>query len=103
MCYTTGMKITPKIMEEFKRIMWDYHVDAKTLVNVAQGKISTFSLNQSKLFARLLVSTSWYRLLDCFGVQGLKEMLKDDVIAQIWKKDVQEKFLYAKEMLNGSS
>ncbi|MEK7483451.1 MAG: hypothetical protein AABZ60_03860 [Planctomycetota bacterium] len=97
------MKITPELKSELKRIVWDYAIDEDTLWAIFEGKISTFSLTQEKLYSRLLLSTPWYRLLDCFGIRGLKEILTDQVIGSIWIKDIQEKFIYAKEVLHGIS
>ena len=97
------MEITPEIKKELERIMWDYSIDEKTLWAIFEGKISTFSLNKEKLYARLLLSTQWYRLLDCLGLKGLKEILTDEVIGSIWIKDVREKFIYAREVLHGIS
>lgn len=95
------MRITPELKKELKRIMWDYAVDEDTLWAVWEGKSATFSLNRDKLCSRLLLSTSWYRLLDCLGVNGLKEILTDDVIKSFWIKDIREKFIYAQEALHG--
>ena len=97
------MQITSEIKKELKRIVWDYAVDEKTLWDIFAGKKTTFSLNKNKLYARLLLSTSWYRLLDCLGLNGLKEILTDEVISSIWIKDIREKFLYAKKILHAIS
>jgi len=97
------MKITPKIKSELKRIVWDYSIDENTLYDIFEGKTSTFSLNKEKLYSRLLMSTKWYRLLDCLSLKGLKEILTDDVINSIWINDVREKFIYAKKALHGIS
>ena len=97
------MKITPEIKNELKRIVWDYSVDEDTLGAIFEGEMSTFSLNKEKLYARLLLSTSWYRLLDCLGINGLKEILTDQTINSIWIKDIREKFMYAKKVLYGIS
>lgn len=97
------MKTTPELKNELKRVLWDYSIEEETLWAIFEGKVSTFSLNQEKLYARLLLSTPWYRLLDCFGIIGLKEILTDRVINSIWIKDIQEKFIYAKKTLHGIS
>lgn len=97
------MKITSEIKNELKRIVWDYSIDEKTLWDIFEGKSKTFSLNQNKLYSRLLLSTPWYRLLDCLGLNGLKELLTDEVINSIWIKDIREKFSYAKETLHAIS
>ena len=97
------MKITLALKDELKRIVWDYAVDEETLWAIFEGKISTFSLTREKLYSRLLLSTPWYRLLDCLGTLGLKEILTDQVINSIWIKDIQEKFIYAKKVLHGIS
>lgn len=95
------MKITLGLKNELKRIMWDYTIDDETLWAIFEGKTSTFSLTQEKLYARLLLSTQWYRLLDHLGVSGLKEMLTDKVIDSIWIKDIRERLTYAKNILHG--
>ena len=87
------MRITPELKNELKRIMWDYFVDENTLWAIWEGKSATFSLNRDKLCSRLLLSTSWYKLLDYLGVNGLKEILTDDVIKSFWIKDIREKFI----------
>ena len=97
------MKITPEIKNELKRILWDYSIKEDALWDIFEGKTSTFSLNKEKLYARLLLSTPWYRLVDYFGITGLKEILTDQVINSIWIKDVQENFIYAKKALHGIS
>ncbi len=94
------MKITPDIKNELKRIVWDYAIDESTLYAIFEGKTSTFSLSREKLYSRLLLSTTWYRLLDCFGPYGLKKILTDEVINFIWIRDIREKYIYAKEVLD---
>ena len=94
------MKITPEIKNELKRIIWDYSIDENTLWDIFEGKSATFSLNKNKLYSRLLLSTPWYRLLDCLGLNGLKEVLTDEVINSIWIKDIREKFVYAQKTLH---
>lgn len=103
LCYTCPMNITPKLKKEFQRVLWDYSIDENSLNRILEGRQSTFSLNKEKLYARLLVSTPWYKLLDCVGQDGLKEMLTEDVINQIWISDVREKFHYARKILRGLS
>lgn len=97
------MNITPEIKLELKRVMWDYSVEESVLWDVFEGKMSTFSLNKEKLYSRLLMSTKWYRLMDCFGTNGLKEILTDKTIHLIWIKDIREKFIYAREILQDNA
>ncbi|NCU33549.1 MAG: hypothetical protein EOM23_11620 [Candidatus Moranbacteria bacterium] len=97
------MKITPQLKKEIQRVLWDYTIDDNLLDNILSGKMSTFSLNKEKLFARLLLSTKWYTLLDCLGRDGLNEILTDNVINLIWIPDVREKFHYARKTLYGLS
>jgi len=97
------MKITPELKNELKRIVWDYSIDEETLCAIFEGRASTFSLTQEKLYTRLLLSTPWYRLLDCLGTMGLKEVLTEKVINSIWIKDMRERFIYAKTVLYGVS
>ncbi len=93
------MQITDDIKNDLKRLVWDYEVDAAQLTNIFLGKTRTFSLTREKLCSRLLMSTSWYKLLDHFGTQGLREILNDEAIRLIWIRDLREKFLYAQNAL----
>ena len=93
------MNITPAIQEDLRRIVWDYDIDEATLTAVFMGRTRTFSLTREKLCSRLLISTPWYRLLAHFGIQGLREILTDEAIRQIWISDVRDKFFYAKDAL----
>lgn len=95
------MIVTPELKQELKRVVWDYSVDEETLQNIFEGKISTFSLDRDRLCVRLILSAPWYRLLDCLGTAGLKEILTDRVIGLIRIKDIREKFFYAKNALHG--
>jgi hypothetical protein len=97
------MKITPKLRDELKRVVWDYAIDEEMLVSIFEGKTRTFSLTQAKLHSRLLLSTNWYTLLNYLGTEGIKELLTDEAIDSIWIKDVREKFYYAREALRGIS
>ncbi len=97
------LKITPELKTELKRVLWDYSIDEDTLWAIWEGKSETFSLNKNKLYARLLLSTPWYKLLDYLGLNGLKEILTDEVIKSFWVKDIREKFSYAKNVIHGIS
>ena len=97
------MELTSELKNELKRIVWDYAIDEETLCNIFEGKTCMVSLSKEKLYARLLLSTSWYKLLDCLGINALKEILTDQVINLIWIKDMREKFIYAKNTLHGIS
>ena len=95
------MEITPEIRALLKRVVWDYAVDEDELCSIFEGKTSSFSLNKDKLSARLLLSTKWYTLLDLFGIEGVKDLLTDEAIQWIWIKDVRERFIYVRSVLNG--
>lgn len=97
------MEITDPIKKDLKRVVWDYDIEEAELTAIFSGKTKTFSLSREKLCARLLLSTPWYRLLDHFGVKGMKEILTDEVIRHIWIKDLREKFFYAQAALYGIS
>ncbi len=66
------MQLTPKIKGQIEKVVWDYNVDEKTLEDIFEGRKEIFSLNKFKLYARLLMSVYWYKLLDCLGVMVLR-------------------------------
>lgn len=91
------------ILKQLKRCVWDYQIDDDSLIAIFENKKSMFSLTRDKLLARLLLSLSWYKLVDCFGLSGLKEVLTDRVIDLIHIKELRERFIYAKQAINALS
>ncbi len=92
-----------ELKQELKRSVWDYSIDENTLLQIFQGKTQTFSLNRTKICSRLLLNLQWYKLLDLLGIDGVKQLLTDDILKLIWIKDVREKYYYAQQILNGIS
>ena len=84
-----------------RRSIWDYAIEDNALFDIWEGRKETFSFNKTKLRARLLLSTSWYQLIDVLGINGLKEILSDEVINSIRLKDLRNNFFYAQKALHG--
>jgi len=81
------------------KVVWDYEISSERLMAIFEGREATFSLTASKLKVRLLMSASWYTLLDVFGVSKLKEFLTDDVLEGIHIPDMRRKFRNARAIL----
>lgn len=80
--------------------MWDYDIEEDALADVLSGKVVTYSLDRDRLAARLFLSASWYRLLDCLGIAGLRELLTDRAIGLVRFKDIRDRLFFARERLN---
>lgn len=86
--------------EEIKKTLWDYNISLEDALMVLEGKKKGFSLNREKLLSRLLLSVKWYKLLEIFEAETIKDLLSDDVLKYIWIKDLRDNFIYARQVLN---
>jgi len=94
------MNINEELKEELKKIVWDYEVSLEELIQILEGRKKSFSLNREKILARLLLSVNWYKLLEIFGPQVLKEILNDEVLKYIHIESLRQDFIYAREVLS---
>ncbi|OQX79168.1 MAG: hypothetical protein B6D56_07705 [Candidatus Omnitrophica bacterium 4484_70.1] len=91
---------TEKLKEELKKIVWDYEISLEELIQILEGRKKSFSLNREKILARLLLSVNWYKLLEIFDPQVLKEILNDEVLKYIHIESLRQDFIYAREALS---
>jgi len=87
-----------------KKILWDYEIDPPLLYDVIVGKrerVGTF--NKEKIMLRALERLSWYDLLELFGKEELGRNLTDDIIRKLRFKELQEKYEFARKVLQGET
>lgn len=89
-----------RLKEVLKNILWDYNITEEEVELILEGKKKTFSLSKEKLYARLLLSVNWYKLLEIFGKEKIKELLSDEVLKYIRFKDIRDNFIYARSVLS---
>ena len=92
--------LTGPLALDLRKVIWDYDIPDDEVLSIFKGEKKTFSLTREKLYSRLLLSVSWYRLLDLFGLQKITELLSEDVLKYIWIAELRERFRYVRKVLN---
>ncbi len=91
-----------EIREILKGVVWDYNIDPYDLYLVALGKKEGLDfLDKEWALRRLLQSLSWYKLLELFGADFLRENLTPDLIRKIWPKGLRERYEIIRGILQG--
>jgi hypothetical protein len=91
-----------KIQTLLQPIIWDYSIAPYELYEVAIGhkeRVGWFT--QDKAVVRILERLSWYDLINLFGIDKLTQLLTKDVISQIRVKALQERYEFARKVLQG--
>jgi len=96
----SDLRFNKDLAAALKKAVWDYNISSKELFDILLGRKATFTFNQSKLLARLLVSVDWYALVDTLGTKRLKTMITDEVLSHVWNQDARKRLIFAREILN---
>lgn len=85
-------------------IVWDYDIDPYELFEVALGKKEQAgSFTREKALVRMIEYLGWYDLLQLFGLAGLAKLLTKDVISGLRPAELQEKYEFARKVLQGET
>jgi hypothetical protein len=82
-----------------KKVLWDYWLTDEEIMSIYQGNLVIGGMNDVKLKARLLNSYNWYTLVKELGFTNAKELLKPEVIGNLYPKSLQESYKYAARVL----
>jgi len=83
------------------RLFWDKNTELTDVDKLLAGKLEAMDdINSRIFFARLLASCDWYTLLKLLPPTQLKRILDDDVLDNIYPKDLKGKYLYARDVLS---
>ena len=88
-------------INKLSRIFWDSSrkYTGDEIFNFINGKQKLDGVDINKTKARLLVSIRWYDLIDIFGLDVLKDFLSDEVLNNLWPKELKGKYLYVRSVL----
>ena len=89
-----------KILVLLNKVLWDYDVTDRELLNALEGKSEIGGLNADKLKARLLNSYNWFTLVNELGLDTARELLKPEVIRYLYPKSLRSKYTYAARLLH---
>ncbi|OFX28618.1 MAG: hypothetical protein A2033_16370 [Bacteroidetes bacterium GWA2_31_9] len=89
-----------EIKEKLKAAFWDINISKEDLFDIFSGKKeSVYSVNQIKIYSRLLNSYDWYTILSIIPLKKMNNVLKDDVLKLLWPKSISKRYYNAKRIL----
>ena len=81
-------------------IMWDYDISPEEVDHLIDGTSAMAGhYNLGSLFIKMASGLPWFTILEIFGPQKSKELLKEENLRKIWPKSVQEKYRYVSKRL----
>lgn len=90
------------IQKLLQPILWDYHIAPYELYEVAIGhKERVGCFTRDRALIRILERLSWYDLINLFGIDQLTQFLTKDLISQIRVNALQERYEFARKVLQG--
>lgn len=85
-------------------IVWDYNIDPYNLFEVAVGeKEQAGSFTREKALIRMIEYLGWYDLVQLFGLDGLRELLTNDIVSKLRPMELQEKYELVRKFLQGEA
>ena len=81
-----------------KNLFWDMNLSQSEIQIILDQNNMGNPLTAS-LYARILSSVAWYKILEQLNQKQLHSALSDEVIQKIKSKCLQERFIYARNML----
>ena len=81
-----------------KNLFWDMNLSQSEIQIILDQNNMGNPLTAS-LYARILSSVAWYKILEQLNQKQLYSALSDEVIQKIKSKCLQERFIYARNML----
>ena len=87
------------MLQLIKPILWDYQLSDEEIMRIYHGVLVTGGMNEVKLKARLLNSYNWYTLIKELGLNEAKQLLKPEIIRNLYPKALQESYRYAARVL----
>lgn len=83
------------------RIFWDINIGLNEINSMLDDKAEKFEeKTESSIYRRLLMSCDWYTLLKLVSEKKLREILNDSMIRRLYPKDIQSRFVYARDVLS---
>jgi len=78
-------------------VVWDYDLNEDQLKEIYYNNSTNYSISKEQLEVKLLNSFSWHHLLIVMGDNAF-DLLKDDIINNIFPKSYRNELLNAKKI-----
>ena len=83
-----------------REINWDTKCTVDELYDVFTGKVErVYQVDKDWLRTRILNGNYWYKVLDIYSKEELKEVLKDSNINNLFPRSLREKYKHVKSVL----
>ena len=83
-----------------KRLFWDVEPGRIKFDELLAGDTENLnSVEEQNIYRRLLMSCDWYTLLKILPRSKIKTILNSPFIDELYPKDLQKRFVYAREVL----
>ncbi len=90
--------MTEERRELFKKIIWgDYTLTPDDIENILISQPD--SIHRTMLYRKILMSETWYKIIQTLSPVELKEALSEDVIKTIWIQSLKNKYRNARRLL----
>lgn len=88
-------------LSELRPLLWDLNLsleEASLLISDKNNLIK--GVTAQDLYLKLLMSYSWYKLIDIFGVEFLKENIIDTVVLnRLFPPELKKRYIYVRSIL----
>jgi hypothetical protein len=82
--------------------VWDYRYDPDDVVDVLRGRRERIGhLDKQALFARLLQTMPWQRVVAALTIEEVTRLLTPETIARLWPQSVRERYERIRRLLRG--
>ncbi len=92
--------INIELLKNLKKVVWDYDLNEDQLKEIYFNNSPNYSISKEQLEVKLLNGFSWHHLLKVMGDNAF-DLLKDDIINNIFPKSYRNELLNAKKILYG--
>ena len=83
-------------------INWDYTYDPNELAEVLAGRRERVGhFDREALFARMLATFPWHRIVGALGIEEVEALLTPEAIARLWPPSLREHYARVRGLLRG--
>jgi len=88
-------------LSELRPLLWDLNLsleEASLLISDKNNSIK--GVTAQDLYLKLLMSYSWYKLIDIFGIEFLKKnMIEVIVLNRLFPSELKKRYMYVRSIL----
>ena len=90
-----------EVIKLLSKLLWDTYIAPDTAYDILLGtaKADAQRPDLSNLYVKILSTYDWYTILKMVPRERLEEMLDDSVLKRLFPKSLQQRYIYAREVL----